>query len=173
METLSKPSPLVSWAFILGIAIVLNLFFVYVVNLWYPAPQYMDFCPVENGKAAAATSPDACTAASGQWNPDPSLLSGGYCDTTAVCNAQFEEARKPHERNVFVVFSILGVALLAAGAFLKIPNVLASAASFGGVLSLIIGSVWYWGLMSDVLHVIILGLALVLLVGFAWKKFKN
>ena len=54
------------WSVILGIMIVLNLFFNYALSLVYESPEYNNFCPMEQ----VVTIPDnqtECTDKGGQW----------------------------------------------------------------------------------------------------------
>ena len=80
---------------------------------------------------------------------------------------------KVYNRNVFVVFVVAGILLLIGSVYLAGAEAVSLGLSFGGVLSLVIGSMRYWSDMNDILRVIILGVALVGLIYVAWKKFKD
>lgn len=178
-----KPaSPIIRWAFIIGITIVSNLFLMYLVDVIYPQPDYAAFCP-DNQVNRAIESESACLEIGGQWNEgvdakirmaEPATpVSGNYCNTTYTCSKQFEESMKIYNRNVFVVFVIAGILLLLGSVSFAGSEVLSLAFSFGGVLAFLIGATRYWSDMDDMLRVLILGIALASLVSMAWKKFKE
>lgn len=181
METSSvsqKKSSIVKWALILGIAIVTNLFISYAIQVLYPMPEFNNFCPEQQVNRAEETK-ETCLEVGGQWTenvrkgsvtiPEPA----GYCDTTYTCSKQFAEKNSVYNRNVFVVFVVVGILLLIGSVFLKGAEAVSLGLSFGGVLALIIGSVRYWSDMNDILRVVILGFALAGLIYVAWKKFHD
>lgn len=175
----AKKSTFVKWALILGIAIVINLFTTYVVQVLYPAPDFNAFCP-EKQVNRAIESEEACVSVGGQWNensakPAPGLISepAGYCDPSFTCNKQFTEKTSLYNRNVFIVFVVVGIALLLGSVFLSGAEAVSLGLSFGGVLALVIGSLRYWSDMNDILRVILLGVALAGLLYVAWKKFHD
>lgn len=183
LPTAKKPtSPIIKWAFIIGIMIVVNLFLVYLVDVFYDTPDYLGFCPDQQVNRLIA-SESACLEVGGQWNegidakmmtPQPAMpASSSYCNATYTCQKQYEEAMKIYNRNVFVVFVLVGILLLAGSVSFAGSEVLSLAFSFGGVLAFLIGAVRYWSDMDDMLRVLILGVALASLIFMAWKKFKE
>lgn len=178
-----KPvSPIIRWAFIVGITIVVNLFLVYLVDVFYDEPDYPTFCP-DKQVNRLIESEAACVDVGGQWNegvpvktmtPESVMpVSGNYCNATYTCQKQYEEAMKVYNRNVFIVFVIVGILLLAGSVSFAGAEVLSLAFSFGGVLAFLIGAMRYWSDMDDILRVLILGIALASLIFMAWKKFKE
>jgi hypothetical protein len=179
MEPQKYPS-IVKWSLIIGIVIVINMFFNYAISMIYSSPQYDDFCKQTQVIEQVATQ-DACIAQGGQWDANyygkPTVvgenLPAGYCNLQYTCNNEFEAARKIYERNVFVTLVILGIALVAGSFALSFNWILSVSASMGGILSVIIASIRYWSEADNWLRVIILFIALCLLIYFAVKKFNN
>jgi len=180
---------ILKWALILGIIIVLNLFFAYVIKLFYDRPLYTDFCKEKQVMIIPETQ-EECVAVGGQWTedryiqrdlPSPGEISvpvieterKGYCDPDYTCRKLYEEAEKLYERNVFVVWVILGVLLILGSFFLAGYEAVSLGLSLGGVLSLVIGTVQFWSNMDDYLRVIVLGIALAALIWMGIKKFKD
>ena len=96
----------------------------------------------------------------------------GYCDPYFTCNQTYSDASKIYNRNVFVTLAIFGVALIIGSFFVVMSPAVSIGLSFGGVLSLIVASLRYWSDMNDYVRVTILGLALIVLIGFALKKVR-
>lgn len=178
-----KKSSIIKWALIIGIAIVVNLFITYLVDVIYHAPEFTTFCP-DRQVNKAIESEGACVEVGGQWNENPDVknvspqavtipMAPGYCNITYTCSKQYEEVMKVYNRNVFVVFVVAGILLLIGSAYLAGAEAVSLGLSFGGVLALIIGSVRYWSDMNDILRVVILGIALAGLIYVAWKQFKD
>lgn len=181
----NKTKSIVKWALILGIVIVLNLFFNYTISLLYKAPTFESFCPIEV-TSRAYVDKDSCLGALGMWNETTTTVEvktspvslttpqiTGYCDVTYTCGKFFNDAEKVYNRNVFIILVILGISSLAVGAFVTISSVVSLGFSFGGVVSLFIGSVRYWSDMQDWLRVAVLAAALVALVWIGIKKIKD
>jgi len=168
-----KPHTIVKWSFVLGIMLLTNLFVAYLVQALYPAPEYETYCSREITQKIVETA-DTCVAMGGSWYADQAGMNpnGGYCDVTRECQEKYDDDRGLHDRNVFVVFVIFGAALLIASLYLSLAEVVALGLSFGGVLALVIGSVWHWSTMQEWLRVIVLGVALIGVVSAAAKKFK-
>ncbi len=127
-----------------------------------------------------------CTEAGGSWSentypvaPDKSGVSNpvqvnGYCNATYTCGNNFNDAEGMYNRNVFIMLIILGILSLVLGAYAThLSSVVSLGFSFGGVLSLIIGSMRYWSNMQDVLRVVVLAVALAALVWIGIKKIKE
>lgn len=167
--TTQAQSPVVKWAFVIGITLLANLFVAYLTQALYPVPEFEKYCPADMSGKLIATPKD-CTDVGGRWYPATGPNTQGYCDANATCQKTYMETQKVYTRNVFIIFVIFGVLLLIASVFLPV-SVIALGSSFAGVLALIIGSVWHWSDMQEWLRVIVLGVALVGVVYLAWKKF--
>lgn len=192
METISpevsvpsqkKKSIIIKWALIISIAIVVNLFITYLVDVIYHTPEFTDFCPdVQVNRAIESEA--ACLEVGGQWNENPEVkgtvpqvvtmpVPVGYCNVNYTCSKQYEDMLSVYNRNVFIVFVVAGILLLIGSVYLGGAETVSLGLSFGGVLALVIGSVRYWSDMDDILRVILLGVALAGLIYVAWKKFKD
>jgi len=178
---------ILKWALILGIVIVLNLFFYYATSLVYKEPKWENFCQQKQINIQP-TNQQACLAVGGAWTESPgkpmpvtvgenrpitSNSINSYCDQTFTCQKNYQEARDLYNRNVFLVLVVLGAISLVVGFFLVDFSAVSLGLSFGGVLSFIIASIRYWSAMQEYLRVIILGLALATLIALAIKKFRD
>ena len=65
-QSAKKNTKVVKWALILGIIIVLNLFFNYTIHLLYEEPKFETFCPNDLNVKVYQTS-EECTTVGGQW----------------------------------------------------------------------------------------------------------
>lgn len=186
METLTaaspRPSRILKWLLILGIVIVLNLFFVYGIMVFYHAPAFDNFCPVSQVTETPSTEAE-CVAVGGGWtsSPAPQVAAApivaaepaGYCNVDFTCQNDFTDAQNVYDRNVFVVLVILGVLSLVGGFFVKRSSAVSLGLSLGGVLALVVASVRYWSDMNDYLRFIVLAVALAVLVFIGVKKVKD
>ena len=171
-----KPSRFTKWSLIVGIIIVLNLFFNYGISLVYKEPAY----PVAPQVVGDITTREKCLEVGGQWNenvyptpaPEQKTMPKGYCDPDYTNRQNYETAHKVYNRNVFIILMILGVVSLMVGIFAG-SEVLAVAFSWGGVLSLIIASMRYWSDADNLIKVILLAVALGALVWLALRKFAK
>lgn len=190
-QSKTKTKRILKWALIVAMVIVLNLFFNYTVSLLYKAPVFETFCPVEL-TSKAYVNKEQCVTAGGMWNettvypaptedgrptkaivaqPQPQVT--GYCDATYTCQKTFQEKTSMYDRNVFMVLVGLGVVSIGLGVWLSAISVVSLGLSFGGVLSLIIGSMRYWSDMQDWLRVAVLAAALAVLIWIGIKKIKE
>lgn len=180
---------LLKWALVLGIVIVLNLFFHFSSKLVYDEPKYDDFCQPKQVNIQPEGE-EACLKVGGAWNANPNdkiamtvtpsqireskpVSLNGYCDIYFTCQKQFEEARNLYNRNIFLILIGLGLLSLIAGILLAANEAVSLGLSYGGVLSFVIGATRYWSAMDDYLRVIILGITLIVLFILSYKKFKN
>ena len=178
MQTQSK---VLKWSLIIGIVIVLNLFFNYTLSLIYKSPEYATFCPNTDQVVTVPDNQKDCVAGGGQWinninNQPMPVVKGtpiGYCNTQFTCGNNYYNAQKAYDRNVFITLVILGAICVAIGNFLSGNVLICIALSFAGVLSFIIASMRYWSSADDLVKVIILAIALAILIWVAMKKFKN
>lgn len=165
---------------IIGIMIVLNLFFNYTLSLVYGAPKYENFCP-QTQVVNIPDNQDKCVAEGGQWTQGDyykprmvdEIVPAGYCNLYYTCGEEFQGASDTHSRNVFVVLVVLGALAVLAGNFFSRNMVISNGLALGGVLSFVIASIRYWGAANDLIRVIILAIALGILFWIAWKKFND
>ena len=182
MQTQSK---VLKWALIIGIVIVLNMFFNYTLSLVYKTPDYSSFCPQQQVNQVV-NDQNTCVAQGGQWNANfPQVKVGdtipisqitapqGYCNLQFTCGNNYNTAQKTYDRNVFITLVILGALCVALGSFLNSNVLISYAFSLAGVLSFIIASMRYWTSADDLIKVIILAIALAILIWVAFKKFKD
>lgn len=175
--TEKKPSKFVQVSIIVAIVIVLNLFSNYVVSLVYKEPTY-DMYVKPAQVVGDINTKDKCLSVGGQWseNAYPSVKGEtkveGYCNADYTNQLNYEKARASYEKKVFITLIIFGVLLLVSAGFLSIA-ILSISFAWGGVLSLIIASIRYWSIADNIFKVIILGIALVLLIWLAVKKFNK
>ena len=156
------------------------MFFNYAISLVYSSPQYDNYCKPTQ-VIEAVTAQDVCLAKGGQWNQntymDPTVvgktIANGSCDQQFTCRNEYDSASKVYERNIFVILVVLGIILVAGSFALAFSWILSVSASMGGILSIIIASMRYWSAADNWLRVIILFFALVALVYFAVRKFKD
>ncbi len=165
-----------SKAVIFGVAVafVSVFFFAYAVQAFYPAPEWEDFCDREYG--VNYDNAVDCEANGGRWEGYGEravpVKVEGWCDINFECNKNYDEARKPHERNVFFANLILGIILFVVAFFLGLEAV--SSGLMGGAVMLIVyGSMRYWGELSDVWRTMMLGVALVVLITLGYKKLQG
>lgn len=169
------------WALLIGIVIILNVFFSVVLELAYPAPKYDDFC--SSNLSINPTDAPTCDSIGGVWVPntpakvvatdDANVPINGYCDMYAKCQKPFEAANEKHALYAFVVMTILGVIALLAG-FLPIgSSIVSSGLSYGGVVALIVGSTEYWGTAGNWIRLVIATTGLVALLYIGWRRFRD
>ena len=145
------------WSVIIGIVIVLNLFFNYTLSLVYKQPDYSTYCPPE---PFVAQPLDQKTA---------DLQNQKFAD----CQKVWEQVNGAYNRNVFVVLVLLGAISVLIGNFVGSNEVITNGLSLAGVLSFVIASTRYWGSANDLVRVVILAIALALLFWIAYKKFND
>ncbi|OIO29515.1 hypothetical protein COX93_02025 [Candidatus Nomurabacteria bacterium CG_4_10_14_0_2_um_filter_30_12] len=180
MNTQSK---VLKWSLIVGIVIVINLFFNYTLSLVYKNPTFEAFCPNTSQIVKIIDNQESCVTAGGQWNSgvynqylketNQPTAPQGYCDQQFTCRNDYDAAQKMYDRNVFITLVILGAFCVAIGNFLMGNMLISIALSLAGVLSFIVASMRYWSSADDLIKVIILAIALGILVWVAIKKFKN
>ncbi len=178
-----KNIKLVKWILAVAIVIVLNLFFTYGINAVYPPAVYDLFCPREQVTVIPGTQ-DECVAKGGSWTegPNQKLMRPlphietdsdqvtGYCDLSFTCAKNFGDAAKLYARNVFVARVVLGMLVLILGFFASSYASVSLGLMFGGILSLLIGTIGYWSEMHDYLRVTVLGDTMFILIWLGINK---
>ena len=173
---------ILKWILVVGIVVVLNLFFNFAIKLVYDTPEWETFCPREQ-VTVVPDNQTACVEQGGAWTDDANYaktpripgepVPAGWCDVNFTCQKEFETANELYNRNVFIVLIVAGLASLVIGFFLANISSVSLGLSLGGVVSFIIGAARYWSDMDDYLRVIILGLALVVLIWLGVKKIRD
>ncbi|MFH0846147.1 MAG: hypothetical protein V1851_01965 [Patescibacteria group bacterium] len=178
---------ILKWPLIVGIVVVLNLFFAYAIKVAYPEPEYTNFCE-DKPIVKQIDNQEECLVEGGQWTENierlkpVSMYEGemmtvdnptGWCNQQFTCNEEYQTAREDYERNVFMALVIFGVIVTVIGFMTQGKEVISVAMSLGGVLSFIIASIRYWQYASDWLHLAILGIALGVLIYLGIKKFTD
>lgn len=179
-EHKTASSKILKWTLAIALVIVVNLFFYYAIAMVYPEPQFESFCKNQN---QVITDAVMCVDAGGQWTNNQlspkqvteAVKNGeslGWCDANFTCNQEYQEKTSVYNRNVFIILIVLSLVVLGLGVFLPV-EVLALGFSWSGIVSLIIASARYWSDADNWMRVIILAVALVLIIWFAIKKFKE
>jgi hypothetical protein len=191
METssVSRSAQILRWSLIIGIVIVLNLFYNYTLSLVFSAPDYNTFCPQKQINITPDTQ-EKCITEGGAWtqypvDANPKMIEAGkitvpntnnqqigYCDQSFTCNQKYQEASKTYDRNVFIVLVVLGVITFVLSLMFMKIDILSISLSIGAVLDFVIASMRYWARADDLIKVLILGVALAVLVWVAVKKFN-
>lgn len=171
----------VRWALMIGIVVILNIFFSVVLALAYPAPRYEDFCPVQ--PTVAPMNAATCDAQGGIWTEyAPGTVRGaspvvtttsGYCDMSAKCQIPYQSASDQHELYAFVLMTGLGILSLLLGLVPIGSSIVSSGLSYGGVLALVIGSAEYWGSAGNWIRLLITTAGLFALLFIGWRRFRD
>ena len=177
------PNSILKWSLVLGIVIVLNLFFAYAMKVVYEAPEWDQYCK-EKQVIERVDTEEACLVEGGQWNAniynkgiqrgvelEMMPVEEGYCNLNFVCQNEYKDAQENYEKNVFMTLIGLGVLSIIISFLIANTVVVSMGLSLGGVLSFVVASIRYWQFASEYLQVIILGLALAVLIWLGVKKF--
>ena len=183
-NTEQKGSRFLKWILVLGLVVVLNLFFGYAIDAFYKEPQFDKYCVQKQVNVIPETQ-KKCVEEGGQWNEDPTyvrklspeMIDGpkitGYCNLYFTCQKDYDAAHKVYNRNIFVGLVVLGVLSLVAGFVIASYEAVSLGLSLGGVVSLIIAAIRYWSDMDEKLRVVVLGVALIVLIYLGIKKFRQ
>lgn len=167
-------NPWVRRSISIGIVILLNLFFNYLVSLVFVAPQFKSYF-AKPQVVDTFTTKESCLSVGGQWSEssytDPKgVKTAGSCDPDYTKRTEYEAATKSYDKKVFISLILLGLLSIIAGVFIG-NSLLKVSFVWGGVLSFFIASVRYWSDAAALLKVFVLGLALAGLIVLVIKKF--
>ena len=155
-----------------AIIIILNLFLNYGVQTFYRSPDYIDFCGYEHMRPAPMPLLDKDKIDSAQ-NDEYIKAQEEYEKKQKECSDKFNEVRNVYNRNVFIYLIIAGFISIIIGFAVKASEAVSLGLSFGGLLSLIVGTIRYWSDMKDYTRFVILGIALMALIWIGFKKFRE
>lgn len=172
------------------IAILFTIFINVAIEAFYPQPDYNEYCAREAvPKAIYAREPattcsefivpdgvsTSCTAKKGQV--EYKYDSKG-CPTEAYCNTCYIELEQANERYnliVFIVSAIAGLGALIAGLYLPqkrnpINEWVGSGFLLGGILTILVGTIRYFGDMGRYMRPVVILIELILVIYLAYKK---
>ncbi len=166
-------------ALALAIIVLLNLFVYTGIRTFYKEPDRALFCGDIYSRGPIYTE-EECIAAGGQWYPYPQPVQGelgkpaptGSCNEKAVCQKLYEETIKPYDRNVFIIYVILGLLSLFIGFLIK-ADAVSAGLNFGAVILFFTGTARFWREMDDYLRFIVVTIALVIVIWLGYKKLKS
>ncbi len=152
-----------------AIALVFVFFIGYGIEVFYPGPEYNDFCDVDYSKNVSTK--EKCEANDGKWvtYEKPLNVREGYCDLDFYCRENYEQSNERYLRNLFFVIGIIAIITILVSIKLK-KDVVSTGLMGGAVLLLIYGTIRYWGNLEDWARFIMLGAILAFLIWIGYKK---
>jgi hypothetical protein len=168
----------VRWAVLVGIVILVNIFIFTAISYAFPEPKYDDFCDYRKFSVEPLNPDEAtCTANGGLWSeypkPDPTTGATGFCQADYQCQRDYEAARETQSHHAFLIYVVIAILAILGGAFLKGSSIVSAGLSYGGVLLLIVGSMRYWQDVPQLWQLLVSGIALLIILFFAYRKFKD
>jgi hypothetical protein len=172
----------VRFAVLLGIVIMLNLFFFVARSFVIPEPMYEDFCRF--AREPIPMEQTSCQDAGGVWMEDNTVASGapqkpvsaGYCNVDVLyrnCQSEYDAAHKEFSMYAFATMVGLGILSIVVGVLPIGSSIVSSGLSYGGVLAFIVAAIQYWGEADNLLRLAISFIALVALLYIGVKRFKD
>jgi len=173
----------------IGIMVLLVSFILYGLEVFYPTPEWSDFCreemrpmPVYSKFGTPLDTQINCESKQGKWHPRdypcPVGVSEkevecpeGYCDYNFYCQKDHESASELYSMYTLLVLSIIGVSILIGGLFVQV-QVISNSIMAGGVIIILRGVIGAWNFLSKYLQWALLGVLLALLIWVAYKKFR-
>jgi len=168
---------------VIGIAIIILTIFVtfYGINMFFPKPQYEDYCNMSKFQNVLVETQTTCADMGGIWYPQnieciKAPCPQGYCDLYYQCNQEYNDVLKVRARNVFFVALPLGILIIALGAFVFGLESVGVGIMGGGIGTLIYGSGAYWPFSENWIRFIISLVGLIILIWIAYwfnNKFEK
>lgn len=172
-------SPVHKWkkfALALSLIIILNVFFNVGVETFYKMPKWDEYCP-QSLYSVPHEDKASCESVGGSWSENQGGKGvdepAGWCDPHFTCQKEYSSELSVYNRNVFVILTSLGAITLVAALFANLPNAVSSGLLYGGILSMIIGTMRFWSEMQDYLRFVVSGIVLVVLIAIGIKKMKD
>ncbi len=174
----------------IAIAILLVIFVYYGIQTFYPEPKYNNYCnssivkpyaPAYEGNASLCKpvfdrNQQNETQCADQGGITRYTMNSNGCSVATscdMCSKHYNDAMEYYNGNVFIATIIIGIIAVVLGAvFLSLESV-GSGIMGGGVITLIYGTLRYWGSLSDLVRFVILGVALAILIWLGYKKLQD
>ncbi len=171
------------------IAVLFTILINVSIEAFYPSPDYQDYCTKSAYSEPArvdqdnscptfkAPQPiiDSCTADKGyiayEYNESGCAVKA-YCET---CGIKYDEANKLYNLVVFIVSAITGLIALFVGLYLPqkknpINEWIGSGFLLGGLLTIFVGTIRYFGEMGRYTRPVVIFIELALVIYLAYKK---
>jgi len=159
-------------AIVIGFGIFILTMFVaiYGVSVFFPQPEYNDFC-AEFKTAEFIDTPERCAEVEGYWNsydsrPKPEDVEG-YCDRDYYCRQDYEDALEENSKKRFFVSIPLGILIIVTGNVVFALETVGVGLMAGGAGTFVWGAGSYWSYASDVWRFLISLFGLIVLIWFA------
>ena len=140
----------------LGIALIFTFFFGYAMEVFYEPPEYN--CEPPRPKMIDV-------------NKERQIIDDYYMsEEYQTCQEAYNIKRENHEFRSFITLSIIAILAIIASFLLANIEVVSSGILGGGIMTVIYAVTRYWGLLNKYLRLTILGLALIILVYYTYKR---
>jgi hypothetical protein len=149
------------WSLAIAIAILFTIFVFLGVETFYPGPDF------ERYKPGDCTEDRYARPVLVENDTKPEYREDCY----EYSNKVFEDVRENYEKNVFIIGIISSIIGIVLGITLVVESVSAGLL-YGGILTLLISVIRFWGHLQDYARFIIVGLALGFLIWLGYKKLK-
>ncbi len=150
----------------LAIVIVLNVFFNVSLETFYPSPDYYDYCPYTSEKMTTAPEEGAA-----ELSDEADSLA--YDDVIDRCYDDYNLAREERNYHAFYILGGLGLLSLVIGLAVPMVSAVSTGLMYGGILSVLIGTMGYWPDMENYEQLIVSAVALILLIGLGITKMRD
>ncbi len=156
-KQLYKGPKFVRWAVMLGIVIILNVFFLVARGVIFPQPQYENYCQ--------PTMPTPADKPASQMAP----ISNDF----SKCDQAYQAAQTDYQTKSFIFLVGLGLLSLIVGVLPIGSSIVSTGLSYGGVLVFVISSIMYWHDATQLIQLGISGIALAALIYIGIKRFHD
>jgi uncharacterized membrane protein YidH (DUF202 family) len=178
----------------IAIAIIFVMFIAYGMNTFLEEPEEQDFCKdipyeveVEECDVAEMDmkvprpyygdefEEDYCWERKFNCDEKGENCESRYYENNPAykeCRDAYEDARNNYDMMLFIIAGIIGISIIILSVFLKLESV-GSGLMGGGVLTIIYGTIRYWGRMEDYIRFIVLGVVLFVLIWLGYKKLNE
>ncbi len=174
-----------------GLAVVFALFVYALIDAFYEEPQYDKYCrmdepygrpmpigkqpPVQVDCPVLVAKEQACYAQQGMVRYSYDNETGCPIDLMCdMCNKEFENARNAYIKNIFYITAPIGLLAIVLGMYLPLTvDAIASGFMFGGIITLVQGTVRVFGDLSKISRVVVLGIELAIIVWLGYRKVQD